>query len=198
MTAETPQHPPIVDLSDFDARRPEIVKDLMAAATGIGFFYISNSGIPQHLIDAAFSQAARCAPFHHCKPCSFLRCPGIFVNRVPEKESGRESTCRNTRVTYPRRFFSLPQDTKESFPKVDWASSKVIGYEVNSLTGEQQIVAVVCLDVNNGLDSIHRSSQYEQVCAGRCAHSHQGLCRHLAMYCNVVQGLLLGHAPVGL
>lgn len=37
----------VVDLSNFDERKMEIGKDLLSAAEGIGFFYVSGHDIPQ-------------------------------------------------------------------------------------------------------------------------------------------------------
>jgi isopenicillin N synthase-like dioxygenase len=50
---------PQIDLSDFDARRTEIGDALWAAATDIGFFQLSNHGIPQAQIDEAFAMSER-------------------------------------------------------------------------------------------------------------------------------------------
>lgn len=45
---------PQIDMSDFFNRKPEITEALWNAATGIGFFQLTNHGIPQSLIDEAF------------------------------------------------------------------------------------------------------------------------------------------------
>ena len=37
----------VIDISDFDQRKLEIGKELLSAAEGIGFFYVSGHGIPQ-------------------------------------------------------------------------------------------------------------------------------------------------------
>jgi isopenicillin N synthase-like dioxygenase len=50
---------PLIDLSDFDARKAAIADQLWAAATGIGFFQLVNHGIPQDQIDEAFAFAER-------------------------------------------------------------------------------------------------------------------------------------------
>ncbi|MFJ2740604.1 isopenicillin N synthase family dioxygenase [Streptomyces sp. NPDC087440] len=47
-----------IDLRDFDARRAEITEELWAAATDIGFFQLVHHGIPQELVDGAFTDAA--------------------------------------------------------------------------------------------------------------------------------------------
>ena len=47
-----------VDISDFENRKEEIVRNIMAAAD-IGFFYITGHGIPQELIDEAFATNKR-------------------------------------------------------------------------------------------------------------------------------------------
>ena len=39
----------IVDLSDFDARKQEVSRQLLEAATGSGFFYVTGHGISQVL-----------------------------------------------------------------------------------------------------------------------------------------------------
>lgn len=50
---------PIVDLSDFDARREEITEALWQAATEIGFFQLSHHGIAKEDIDKAFVESQR-------------------------------------------------------------------------------------------------------------------------------------------
>lgn len=46
---------PLIDMSDFFARKAEITDQLWDAATGIGFFQLTNHGIPQELVDDAFA-----------------------------------------------------------------------------------------------------------------------------------------------
>lgn len=49
---------PQIDMSDFFNRKAEITEELWEAATGIGFFQLANHGIPEELIDEAFSLSA--------------------------------------------------------------------------------------------------------------------------------------------
>jgi len=49
---------PQIDMSDFFIRREEITDALWSAATDIGFFQLTNHGIPQTLIDEAFTLSA--------------------------------------------------------------------------------------------------------------------------------------------
>ena len=44
-----------IDLADFDTRKHDIARDLLAAAENEGFFYLVNHGVPQHEVDAAFA-----------------------------------------------------------------------------------------------------------------------------------------------
>jgi len=48
---------PVISLADFDERRDEITEQLWRAATEIGFFQLSDHGIPQELIDDGFAAA---------------------------------------------------------------------------------------------------------------------------------------------
>lgn len=50
---------PVIDLSDFSRRKPEITEQLWAAATDVGFFQIVNHGIAVEAIRAAFAEAER-------------------------------------------------------------------------------------------------------------------------------------------
>ncbi|GGE24767.1 2OG-Fe(II) oxygenase [Primorskyibacter flagellatus] len=49
---------PRIDMSDFRARKAEITEQLWSAATDIGFFQLTNHGIPQPLVDEAFAISA--------------------------------------------------------------------------------------------------------------------------------------------
>lgn len=49
---------PQIDMSDFAGRRAEITQALWQAATEIGFFQLTNHGIPQSLVDEAFAMSA--------------------------------------------------------------------------------------------------------------------------------------------
>jgi len=49
---------PQIDMSDYFNRQEEIAEALWVAATGIGFFQLTNHGIPQALIDEAFDRSA--------------------------------------------------------------------------------------------------------------------------------------------
>lgn len=46
---------PVIDLSDFEARRAAITEELWAAASDVGFFQVENHGIPLERIDRAFA-----------------------------------------------------------------------------------------------------------------------------------------------
>lgn len=50
---------PVVDMSDFEARKSEIADQLWTASTQIGFFQLVNHGITQEQIDEAFDMTAR-------------------------------------------------------------------------------------------------------------------------------------------
>lgn len=49
---------PQIDMSDFFTRREEISEALWSAATDIGFFQLTNHGIPQTLVNEAFEMSA--------------------------------------------------------------------------------------------------------------------------------------------
>ncbi len=65
---------PQIDLSDFARRKPEIAGALWTAATEIGFFQLTNHGIPQALIDEAFTYSA-----------AFFALPETVKTRYPLK-----------------------------------------------------------------------------------------------------------------
>ena len=48
---------PLIDLSNFSARRSEITEQLWAAATDVGFFQLCNHGLDLPLIEQTFTQA---------------------------------------------------------------------------------------------------------------------------------------------
>jgi isopenicillin N synthase-like dioxygenase len=50
---------PRIDMSGFDARKPEIAEQVWSASTEIGFFQLVNHGIPQEQIDEAFAMTER-------------------------------------------------------------------------------------------------------------------------------------------
>lgn len=49
---------PLIDMADLFTRKAEITEDLWQAATGIGFFQLTNHGTPEALIDEAFRLSA--------------------------------------------------------------------------------------------------------------------------------------------
>lgn len=50
---------PGIDMSDLSNRKHEISQQLLQAAEGIGFFYVTGHGLPQANIDAAFAMSAK-------------------------------------------------------------------------------------------------------------------------------------------
>ncbi|MES2604897.1 MAG: 2-oxoglutarate and iron-dependent oxygenase domain-containing protein, partial [Pseudomonadota bacterium] len=50
---------PMIDLSDFAARRAEITDQLWQAAAECGFFQLCNHGIPVYVIEDAFAMTER-------------------------------------------------------------------------------------------------------------------------------------------
>ncbi len=58
MGVEIEREIPQIDMSDYAARKPEITEALWTAATEIGFFQLTNHGIPQTLVDEAFALTA--------------------------------------------------------------------------------------------------------------------------------------------
>ncbi|ROO84483.1 isopenicillin N synthase-like dioxygenase [Actinocorallia herbida] len=50
---------PVIDLTDFAARKAEITERLWRAATEIGFFQLTGHGIEPELVDRAFAEAER-------------------------------------------------------------------------------------------------------------------------------------------
>lgn len=57
--AEVDRAIPEIDLSDFEARRPEIAEQLWEAATQCGFFQVYNHGVPLAAIEESFALAER-------------------------------------------------------------------------------------------------------------------------------------------
>ncbi|MCD0452930.1 isopenicillin N synthase family oxygenase [Actinocorallia sp. API 0066] len=91
---------PVIDLTDFDARKAEITDALWRAATEIGFFQITGHGIDPALVDRAFAEAAR-----------FFALPEHVKGKVPlvkEHNAGWES------LTQVRPSIGTP-DRKESY-----------------------------------------------------------------------------------
>lgn len=52
-------HVPTISLRDFDNRRDEIIQQLMDASTEVGFFTLSNHGIPQEDVDSMFNMSKK-------------------------------------------------------------------------------------------------------------------------------------------
>ena len=49
------------------------------------------------------------------------------------------------------RYCDMPQDVKNSLPRVDWAARKILGYEVNRVPGEPACCASGFLAVQHGI-----------------------------------------------
>ena len=56
-----PRELKVIDLTDHAARQAALAKELVAAATDIGFFYVTGHGISQAEVDGQFATAKRCA-----------------------------------------------------------------------------------------------------------------------------------------
>lgn len=48
---------PIIDLSDFEKRKQEIVRDISNACKNVGFFYVINHGIPEDVVKNMFQDS---------------------------------------------------------------------------------------------------------------------------------------------
>ncbi len=91
---------PLIDLSEFDARKAEIAEQLWRASTEIGFFQVFNHGIPQHDINRAFDYAER-----------FFALPAVTKERYPLRKGTNAGWEFKTQV---RPSTGTP-DNKESY-----------------------------------------------------------------------------------
>lgn len=59
---------PVIDLTPTRTGTPEeaarTARDIYLAFKNVGFAYIKNHGVPQHLVDEAFAWVRRCACLH--------------------------------------------------------------------------------------------------------------------------------------
>ncbi len=58
-TETTQREVPVIDLSDFEARRAEITEQLWNAAVDVGFFQLSHHGVPLAQVREAFAMSER-------------------------------------------------------------------------------------------------------------------------------------------
>ncbi|KAK9915336.1 hypothetical protein WJX75_007797 [Coccomyxa subellipsoidea] len=69
----------IVDLSDFNSRKPEISKQLLEAATGSGFFYVTGHGISQEEVEEQFANGRRFIDLHDATKAPTKFIPELFM-----------------------------------------------------------------------------------------------------------------------
>jgi isopenicillin N synthase-like dioxygenase len=48
---------PVIDLSNFEERKQEIVRDIENACKNVGFFYVVNHGIPKDVVQKMFQDS---------------------------------------------------------------------------------------------------------------------------------------------
>lgn len=124
---------PVIDISDYFARKPEITEELWQAATDIGFFQLTGHGIPETLIDEAFALSA-----------GFFALPEDTKQRYPLKpgtnagweykaqvrpSTGTADQKESYQVTLPRMAGLWPTDeelagfkaTMLAFERMNWA-----------------------------------------------------------------------------
>lgn len=118
----------VIDISNFEARKPEIAEQLWSAAVDIGFFQVSGHGIAQADIDAAFERARQ-----------FFALPAAVKAQWPlARNAGWEHKAQI-------RPSTQTPDQKESYqvtrPRMEglWPDDEVLpGFKQATLTFEQQ------------------------------------------------------------
>ncbi len=139
-----------ISLADFDARRDEIAEELWHAATHIGFFQLTDHGIPQALVDQAFARSA-----------SLFALPDRVKAQYPLKKALNAGWEKRSQV---RPSIGVP-DQKESYqitrPHMDglWPTeAELPGFQAAMLDFESRCWTVAmrvlsCFAFKLGLDS---------------------------------------------
>ena len=118
----------VIDISHFEARKPEIAEQLWSASVDIGFFQVSGHGIAQADIDAAFERAQQ-----------FFALPAVVKAQWPlARNAGWEHKAQI-------RPSTKTPDQKESYqvtrPRMEglWpAEEELAGFQQATLAFEQQ------------------------------------------------------------
>ncbi len=124
---------PQIDMSDFSTRKGEIADALWQAATDIGFFQLTNHGIPQTLIDEAFGMSARFFDLPNDTKSSYPLKPGTnagweYMAQV-RPSTGTADRKESYQITLPRMSGLWPtgeelagfKATMLAFERHNWA-----------------------------------------------------------------------------
>lgn len=124
---------PIIDLSDFDARRDEIADQLWDAAANVGFFQIKNHGIPAELIDLAFANSKRFfdLPTEIKKDFALGNNVGWEYMSQVRPSTGTQDQKQSYQITMPRMDGYFPSESQlpgfrkrmETFEQLNWQLS---------------------------------------------------------------------------
>ena len=121
---------PQIDLSSFETRREQLADELWEAAADTGFFQLVNHGIPQTLLDEAFSWSERFFALPEDEKARYPLRPGVnagweYMAQV-RPSTGREDQKESYQITVPRMEALWPdlpgfKAAMLAFERVNWA-----------------------------------------------------------------------------
>lgn len=144
--AEKARSVALIDLSDFDQRKPEIAEALWDAATGLGLFQLTGHGIPLDQIDEAFALSAAFFDLPEAEKSALPLRPGTnagweFKSQV-RPSTGTPDQKESYQITRPRMDGLWP-DT----PALPGFREKMLAFEQANWTVAMKVLDCFALNL---------------------------------------------------
>ncbi|KON64611.1 2OG-Fe(II) oxygenase superfamily protein [Komagataeibacter europaeus] len=142
---------PMIDLSDYDRRKPVITDALWDAATRVGFFQVINHGIDTADVDAAFAAAGRFFELPMEQKTHYARRPGSNVGWEYRAQVRPSTGTPDNKESYQ---ITLPQMGADTWP----AESTLPGFQARMRRFERQnwvlgMKILSCFAIRLGFDA---------------------------------------------
>ncbi|MDB4836960.1 isopenicillin N synthase family oxygenase [Marinomonas sp.] len=124
----------IIDLKDFDERRDEITEQLWLAATEVGFFQLTNHGIDEQDIEAAFAESERFFTLPEDTKNQYLKPKGVNAGWESRSQIRPSTGTKDQKESY--------QITQYHMSNLWPSETELPKFQANTLTFEKQCWSV--------------------------------------------------------